>query len=98
MGNNHLKGGALMDTFETTKLKPLVDTGNEAHDILLFVYHALQAKGYDPITQIVGYLISGDPTYITSYNSARSMICRLERDEIMEELVRFYVAGNTPKK
>ena len=85
-----------MDQFNTTKLKPLIETGNEAHDILLYVYHALQAKGYDPITQIVGYLISGDPIYITSHNSARSMICRLERDEIMEELVRFYLNGNAP--
>ena len=85
-----------METFNTTKLKPLSETGNQARDILMFVYHALQAKGYDPITQIVGYLISGDPTYITSYNSARSMICRLERDEIMEELVRFYVTKNAP--
>ena len=50
------------------------------------------------ITQLVGYIISGDPTYITSYNSARSMICRLERDEILEELVRFYLAGHTPKQ
>ena len=53
----------------------------------------LQAKGYDPVTQLVGYLISGDPTYITSYGQARSMICRLERDEIMEELVRVYLQG-----
>ncbi|MCQ2457802.1 MAG: IreB family regulatory phosphoprotein [Clostridia bacterium] len=73
------------------KLKPITDTGNEAHDILMYVYDALQAKGYDPITQLVGYIISGDPTYITSYNAARSMICRLERDEILEELVRFYL-------
>ena len=55
------------------------------------VYQALKAKGYDPITQIVGYILSGDPTYITSYNNARSLIKRLERDEILEELVRFYV-------
>ena len=54
-------------------------------------HKALQAKGYDPITQLVGYIISGDPTYITSYNSARSLICRLERDEILEELVRSYL-------
>ena len=88
----------MMDQFNTTKFKPLSETGNEAHDILLFVYHALQAKGYDPITQLVGYIISGDPTYITSYNSARSMICRLERDEILEELVRYYLAGHTQQK
>ena len=83
------------DTFDTTKLQPIQESGNEAQDILMYVYHALQAKGNDPITQIVGYIISGDPTYITSHNQARSMICRLERDEILEELVRFYLAGHT---
>lgn len=57
------------------------------------VYEALKAKGYDPIIQIVGYLISGDPTYITSYQGARSLICWLERDEILEELTQFYVAA-----
>lgn len=79
------------NTFDTMKMKPIAESGNEAQDILLYVYKALQAKGYDPITQLVGYIISGDPTYITSYNSARSMICRLERDEIIEELVRSYL-------
>ncbi|MBQ6506669.1 MAG: IreB family regulatory phosphoprotein [Clostridia bacterium] len=82
----------MQDPFETMKLKPIAESGNEAQDILLYVYQALQAKGYDPITQLVGYIISGDPTYITSYNAARSMICRLERDEIIEELVRSYLA------
>lgn len=84
----------MADQFNTTKLQPIQDSGNEAQNILLYVYHALQAKGYDPITQLVGFIISGDPTYITSYNNARSMICRLERDEILEELVRFYLAGH----
>lgn len=79
---------------ETMKLKPIQESGNEAQDILMYVYAALLDKGYDPITQIVGYLISGDPTYITSYNQARSMICRLERDEILDELVAFYLAGH----
>ena len=87
-----------MSQFETTKLHPIQESGKEPQVILLYVYNALQAKGYDPITQLVGYIISGDPTYITSYNSARSMICRLERDEILEELVRFYLAGHTPKQ
>ena len=82
----------MQDSFDTMKLKPIAESGNEAQDILMYVYHALQAKGYDPITQLVGYIISGDPTYITSYNAARSMICRLERDEIIEELVRSYLA------
>ena len=81
----------MQDRFDTMKFTPIEDSGNEAQDILLYVYRALQAKGYDPITQLVGYIISGDPTYITSYNSARSMICRLERDEIIEELVRSYL-------
>jgi len=64
---------------------------NSPEEILRLVYAALRAKGYDPITQIVGYILSGDPTYITSYNQARSLIRRLERDEILEELVRSYV-------
>lgn len=85
----------MSDTFNTTKFKPLHESGNEAQDILMYVYDQLQAKGYDPITQIVGYIISGDPTYITSHNQARSMICRLERDEILEELVSFYLSGHS---
>lgn len=64
---------------------------NSPEAILRQVYAALKAKGYDPITQIVGYILSGDPTYITSHNQARSLIRRLERDEILEELVRSYV-------
>ncbi|MEA5013607.1 MAG: IreB family regulatory phosphoprotein [Candidatus Limiplasma sp.] len=75
----------------TTKFSPIVEGSQRASDILEHVYRALQAKGYDPVTQLVGYLISGDPTYITSYGQARSLICRLERDEIMEELVRVYL-------
>ena len=77
----------------TTKFTPVMKGARDAGAILNHVYRALQAKGYDPVTQIVGYLISGDPTYITSYGQARSMICRLERDEIMEELVRVYLKG-----
>ena len=77
----------------TTKFSPVVEGSNRACDILEHVYRALQAKGYDPVTQLVGYIISGDPTYITSYGQARSMICRLERDEIVEELVRVYLKG-----
>jgi len=79
---------------QTTKFVPIKEYENEAQAILMYVYEALQAKGYDPITQLVGYLISGDPTYITSHNQARSMICRLERDEIMEEVMRFYLQAH----
>lgn len=60
-------------------------------EILLEVYSDLQSRGYNPINQIVGYIMSGDPTYITSYNGARTKIRKLERDEILEELVASYV-------
>ena len=79
------------DSSGTARFMPVAEGASNAADILEHVYRALQAKGYDPVTQIVGYIISGDPTYITSYGQARSMICRLERDEIVEELVRVYV-------
>ncbi|QNM06222.1 MULTISPECIES: IreB family regulatory phosphoprotein [Lachnospiraceae] len=63
----------------------------EAGEILAKVYLALTEKGYNPINQIVGYIMSGDPTYITSYNNARSLITKLDRDEILEELVQVYI-------
>jgi len=59
--------------------------------VLVQVYEALQDKGYDPFGQIVGYLISGDPTFITSHKNARSLILQIERDIILEELVRYYL-------
>lgn len=62
-----------------------------AHEILQQVYSALQEKGYDPINQLVGYLMSGDPVYITSHNQARALIRKLERYELLEELVRSYL-------
>ena len=83
---------------ETRSFAFPTDTPDSTKEVIQYVYEALKAKGHDPIMQLVGYIISGDPTYITSYNSARSMICRLERDEILEELVRFYLAGHTPKQ
>ena len=81
-----------MDQFNDT-MRFKLDNGvsMNAHDILISVYDSLKQKGYDPINQIVGYLLSGDPTYITSYNNARYLIRQLERDELMEELVRSYV-------
>ena len=68
-----------------------------AADIIHVVYQALKAKGHDPIMQMVGYIISGDPTYITSYNNARALIRRLERDELLEEFIRFYVVEHDKK-
>ncbi|CVI68884.1 hypothetical protein NDGK_01367 [Clostridiales bacterium CHKCI001] len=63
----------------------------EISDVLEQVYKALKQKGYNPVSQLVGYLMSGDPTYITSYNNARNLIMKVERDEILEELIKHYV-------
>ena len=81
------------DTNETLQFRIPKDKSS-AKEVLLSVYSSMQEKGYDPINQIVGYLTSGDPTYITSYNNARYLIRILERDELLEELVRFYVQNN----
>ena len=67
------------------------DTTEEMKAILTAVYSALSEKGYNPINQIVGYLLSEDPPYITNYNNARSLICKLARDELLQELVRHYL-------
>ena len=61
------------------------------HEILLSVYNSLVLKGYNPINQIVGYILSEDPTYITNYNSARTLICKIDRDELLQELVKNYL-------
>ncbi len=63
----------------------------EIYDILQTVYHALKEKGYNPVNQIVGYIISEDPTYITNYNGARALICKIERDELLTVLVSSYL-------
>lgn len=80
-----------MGNQETVKFRVPVEAENEARNIILSVYNALVEKGYNPINQIVGYILSDDPSYITSHNNARSLIRKLERDEILEELVRHYV-------
>lgn len=80
--------------FETQKIKITKDTKPEANGVLIQVYQALKEKGYDPVNQIVGYILSGDPTYITGHNNARSLISKLERDELLEEIVDFYLKHN----
>lgn len=80
-----------MELNETMKINLEHDRADEVREIMSDVYSALTVKGYDPISQIVGYIISGDPTYITSYNSARSKIVKVERDELLEELVKHYI-------
>ena len=67
----------------------------QAKDILEIVYKALKEKGYNPVNQIVGYIMSGDPTYITSYNGARSLIMKVERDELVEEMLKAYISKNS---
>jgi len=76
---------------ETIKFDNVKDEKMSPRDIILSVFDALKEKGYNPINQIVGYILSGDPSYITAHNDARKLILKLERDEILEELVRFYV-------
>lgn len=77
---------------ETTRFSAISkDSVNEARDIILSVTDSLLQKGYNPVNQLVGYILSGDPTYITSFNNARVLVRRLERDELLEELVKFYL-------
>ena len=66
----------------------------EVKEILDLVYNAMEEKGYNPVNQIVGYIMSGDPTYITSFNGARSLIMKVERDELVEELLKAYIEHN----
>jgi len=66
----------------------------QAKEIIEIVYRALREKGYNPVNQMVGYIMSGDPTYITSHNSARSLIMKMERDELVEEMLKAYIEHN----
>jgi len=76
---------------DTQKFTVPSDDKENMRRILRAVYEALTEKGYNPINQIVGYLLTEDPTYITNYNNARSMICKIDRDELMQVLVREYL-------
>ena len=75
----------------TVKFTVPSDDKESMRRILRSVYEALTEKGYNPVNQIVGYLLTEDPTYITNYNNARSMICKIDRDELMQVLVREYL-------
>ena len=79
-----------MDGF-TRKFNVAEDKDLQVRQILLSVYEALKEKGYDPINQIVGYILSEDPTYITNYKSARTLICKIDRDELLQVLVKHYL-------
>ena len=76
---------------DTVKFTVPSDDKENMRRILRNVYEALTEKGYNPVNQIVGYLLTEDPTYITNYNNARSMICKIDRDELMQVLVREYL-------
>ena len=76
---------------DTLKFTVPSDDKENMRRILRNVYEALTEKGYNPVNQIVGYLLTEDPTYITNYNGARSMICKIDRDELMQALVREYL-------
>ena len=78
-----------MDQF--TRTFGIVDKRTETKEIITAVYNALLVKGYNPINQIVGYILSEDPTYITNYKNARSLICKVDRDDILNALVRHYL-------
>ncbi|MCT4621510.1 MAG: IreB family regulatory phosphoprotein [Marinisporobacter sp.] len=75
----------------TMKFKVDKEKINEIEEILKSVHKSLKEKGYNPINQLVGYILSGDPTYITSYNNARSLIRQVERDELLEEILKSYL-------
>ena len=76
---------------ESTRKFKVLDHSAEIRETLSSVYNALIEKGYNPINQIVGYILSEDPTYITNYNNARALICRLDRDDLLQELVTSYL-------
>ena len=69
----------------------------QVKDVVRVVYEALSEKGYNPVSQIVGYIMSGDPTYITGHNNARSLIMKVERDELVEEVLRAYIENESWK-
>ncbi len=79
-----------MDDF-TCKFNAAEDKDMEIRHILTAVYEALKEKGYNPINQIVGYILSEDPTYITNHNQARTLICKIDRDELLQVLVKNYL-------
>ena len=84
----------MQDLENTQYFKVETEPVNGVKMIMAEVYEALSEKGYDPVSQIVGYIMSGDPTYITSYRNARGLIGRVERDELVEEMFKDYIENN----
>ena len=84
----------MQDLGNTQHFSVQVEPETGVRVVLSSVYEALNEKGYNPVNQIVGYIMSGDPTYITSHNNARSLIMKVERDELVEELLNQYIRNN----
>lgn len=84
----------MQDKNHTLYFKVQTEQEVEVKEVLRIVHEALKEKGYNPVNQIVGYIMSGDPTYITSYNNARSLIMKVERDELVEEVLGEYIRFN----
>ena len=84
-------GGIPMDSEFTRKFQVVQDRNEEMRATLMAVYDALKEKGYNPISQLVGYILSEDPTYITTHNNARSLIRRIDRDELLQVLLKSYL-------
>ena len=90
-----MKGGVLLQEISNTQcFRVQKDKEISVADIVASVYYSLVEKGYNPVNQIVGYIMSGDPTYITSHNAARSLIMKMERDELVEEMLKTYIKHN----
>ncbi len=85
----------MQDKNNTQYFQVEVEKHIRVDEVLAIVYSALREKGYNPVNQIVGYIMSGDPTYITSHNNARSLIMKVERDELVEEILRRYIKNNS---
>ena len=81
----------MADLNNTLYFKVKSEPALQVKEVLDIVYRAMAEKGYNPVNQIVGYIMSGDPTYITSHNNARSKIRKVERDELVEEVLKFYI-------
>ena len=84
--------GRLSETQKISDIEKALKT--EANSVLTHAYRALVEKGYNPVNQIVGYILSGDPTYITGHNGARALVSKMERDELLEEMVTSYLKNN----
>ena len=87
----------MQDLKNTQYFKVEKEPQMKVSDVIDVVYHALSEKGYNPVNQIVGYIMSGDPTYITSHRNARSLSMKVERDELVEEILRAYIKNNSWK-